>query len=38
MKIRFVSATFISTISLATFAVGPVFAATSPAMQDKKSS
>ena len=33
MKIRFVSATFISTISLATFAVGPVFAATSPAMQ-----
>ena len=33
MKIRFVSVPFIATISLATFAVGPVFAATSPAMQ-----
>ena len=33
MKIRFVSAAFIATISLATFAAGPVFAATSPAMQ-----
>jgi hypothetical protein len=33
MKIRFASAAFIATISLATFAAGSVLAATSPAMQ-----